>query len=299
VSVTNFVAGCEINFGNSPSSTDMTFDFHLNTSILADYFDASMSMWNKLLTQPWELTLKGIRSPSRRNTANRLSTAIDLESFPCCISLSEQFLVSLASAYRMWSIYWAATALGRDEEFASSYHGMNSSSVKHSLAASAARNLVTSLPYAIDNHSGENASFSLAGGNIKQQPCPSGTMHYFRFEPPKGSGSAGKRSYGQDVEYDKNVSIFLHDSVIEVGHLDAELGNFRQAHHLPGGQVLMTQVVKEGKTIVSGSNGFTPLSGCCILSQLENARRYCILPVSSESATTRPCLLEYPANAME
>jgi hypothetical protein len=255
VSVTNFVAGCEINFGNSPSSNDMTFDFHLNTSILADYFDASMSMWNKLLTQPWELTLKGIRSPSRRNTANRLSTAIDLESFPCCISFSEQFLVSLASTYRMWSIYSAATALGRDEDIGSSYRGMDSSSVKHSLAASAARNLVTSLPYAVDNHSGENVSFSLPGGSINQRPCPSGTMHYFRFEPPKGSGSAGKRSYGQDVEYDKTVSICIHDSIVQIGHLDAELGNFRQAHQLAGGQVLMTQVVKEGKTIVSDLDG--------------------------------------------
>ena len=96
-SVVNFVAGGEVeNSKNQPSSRSMLFDFHLNTSVLADYFDASLNLWSKLLIKPWEITLKGIRSPSRRFNSERLSTTIDLESFPCCVSFSEQFLVSLA-----------------------------------------------------------------------------------------------------------------------------------------------------------------------------------------------------------
>ena len=251
VSVLNFVAGSVMTFGGGPSATNMTFDFHLNMEMLADYFDASLNTWNRLLTRPWELTLKGIRSPNRRNKSKRLSTAFDFESFPCHISFSEQFLVSLASAYRMWSIYSTATAIDSDEEIGRMNLDMNPSSIKHSLAASAARNLVTSLPYAIDNHCGENLCFSLAGGSINQRPCPSGKKQYFRFDPPKGKGSAGKRAYGQDVTYDKSVSLQLNGSLIKIENLDSELGLPRRAHRVAGGQVLMTQVTREGKTIVS------------------------------------------------
>jgi hypothetical protein len=135
-----------------------------------------------------------------------------------------------------------------DENFAATSHG---NSLKHSMAASAARNLITSLPYAIENHCGVNATFSLPIGTSERRPCPSGTIQYFRFEPPKGRGYGGKRAYGQDVEYEKSATVFIGDSVIEIGHLDAELGLPRRAHDLQDGRILITRVVKEGKTTVS------------------------------------------------
>jgi hypothetical protein len=240
---------------NQVSTRNMTFDFHLNTSILADYFDASLNLWSKLLTRPWEITLKGIRSPTHRFKSGRLSTTIDLESFPCCVSFSEQFLVSLASAFRMWSIYSTATSIPVNERLTGNSLGISSASLKHSMAASAARNLITSLPYAIENHCGANAAFSLPGGCIDRRPCPNGMTQYFRFEPPKGGGYGGKRAYGQDVEFEKSVKIFVGNSLIEIGHLDQELTLQRRAHDLQDGRVLLTQVVKEGKTTVSYSGG--------------------------------------------
>ena len=252
VSVINFVAGLQLkNSFNQVASRRMTFDFHLNTSILADYFDGSLNLWSKLLTRPWEVTLKGVRSPSRRYKSDRLSTTIDLESFPCCISFSEQFLVSLASAHRMWSIYTVATAVPEDDDLEARPPTTNLSSLKHSMAATAARNLITSLPYAIENHCGANAFFSLPGGSIRNYPCPNGSIRYFRFEPPKGGGYGGKRAYGQDVEFEKTVTLRVGNSAVEIGHLDREIAFLRRSHDLKDGRILFTHVVKEGKTTVS------------------------------------------------
>lgn len=242
-SVTNFVAGCDV---NRYGLADTTFDFHVNTSILADYFDTSCNIWNKLLVQPWEITLKGMRAPSPRFHSKRLSTTVDLESFPCCISFSEQFLVSLASASRMWSIYSMATSVHFDED-----RSLKSGSVKASMAASAARNLITSLPYAVENNTGVGLSFSLTGTQGTKHHCGDGFIQYFRFEPPKGGGYGGKRAYGQDLEFEKSVTIHLPDDSIYIVHLDHEFGLPRKAHKLNDGRFMLTHVVKEGKTTVS------------------------------------------------
>ena len=254
VSVTNFVAG-----GEMVSPTTL-FDFHCNTSILADYFDTSVNLWNRLLIKPWEITMKGSRAPSRRFKSNRLSSTLDLESFPCCISFSEQFLVSLASASRMWSIYTAAINGPAD------HNPGSSESAKSSMTASAARNLITSFPYAVANHCGMDVSFSLKGGSIGERSCPTGNAQYFRFDPPKGLGYGGRRAYGQDVEMQKLVEIVLEDNLIAV-NMDVELGLPPCGHDIGENRVLFTQVIKEGKTTVSISDYET------YFARLENTTR--------------------------
>ena len=253
VSVTNFVAGGEL------VSPKTLFDFHCNTSILADYFDNSVNLWSRLLIKPWEITMKGIRAPSRRFKSNRLSSSLDLESFPCVISFSEQFLVSLASAARMWSIYTAAKSGPGDS------NAGTASSKSSMMTASAARNLITSFPHAVANHSGLNASFSLRGGSIEKESCPSGNTKYFRFEPPKGEGFGGRRAYGQDVEVQKLVEVAVGDTSILV-NMDAELGLPPSANLVGDRRVLFTHVVKEGKTTVSNIINtllYSPPIHCC------------------------------------
>ena len=226
--------------------------FQLTSSFVApDYYDSSLNLWNELLTEPWEITLKGGRSPNRRSRSKRLSTTIDLESFPCVVSFSEQFLVSLAGANRMWSIFSVATTTTTESVDQNPSMSSHDLSLRQSMAASAARNLVTSLPYAVENHSGADASFLLLGRREDCRLCPNGEIQYFRFEPPRGSGYGGKRLYGQEVSYEKSVTIFFPDSAVEIGHLDSQLGHPRKAHELGDGRVLLSQVVKEGKTTVS------------------------------------------------
>ena len=249
VTVAHFVAGGRMKSLELTGET--TFDFHLHTSILADFFDPSINLWKELLTKPWEITLKGIRAPSARFKSDRLSTTVDLESMACCISFSEQFLGSLAGANRMWSIYSTAIAAPVEELERTSIAGSVDASLKRSMAASAVRNLVTSLPYAVENHSGIDVSFLLPGPREDCRECPNGTSQYFRFEPPRDGGFGGRRLYGQDVAYEKSVTLFLQDEQIQISHLDSALGLPRKAHELGDGRVLVTHVAKEGKTIVS------------------------------------------------
>lgn len=249
VSVANFVAGGEVVVPMGPNPMEqMTVDYYMNTTILADYFDSFINLWSKLLVMPWEITLKVIRSPSRRFKSPRLSSTIDLESFPCHISFSQEFLVSLASATRMWSVYSVATSksvLTRGKKGDTS-----DNSAKESMAASAARNLLTSLPYAIENHCGCDVVFSLPEG-VSRRNCPTGSIQYFRFQPPQGRGYGGRRMYGQDVEFEKSVTMLVGDCEIVIPHLDAVLGSRKHVHNLPDGRVLVTFVVREGKTTVS------------------------------------------------
>jgi vacuolar protein sorting-associated protein 13A/C len=236
---------CLSQFDENSFSTNLFF-------VAADYYDSSLNLWNELLTEPWEITLKVARSPNRRSRSKRLSTTIDLESFPCVVSFSEQFLVSLAGANRMWSIFSVATTVTTESADQDPSMSSRDLSLRQSMAASAARNLVTSLPYAVENHSGADASFLLPGRREDCRLCPNGKIQYFRFEPPQGSGYGGKRLYGQEVSYEKSVTIFFPDCAVEIGHLDSLLGQPRMAHELGDGRILLTQVVKEGKTTVGG-----------------------------------------------
>jgi hypothetical protein len=244
ITVATFVAGGELRKWLPPvpgASLLTTFDCHVHTSILADYFDASANRWKKLLTKPWELALRGARGASRRFQSDRLSTTFDIESFPVCISTSEQFLVGIGAASRMWSIYSIATS-------SSSQHG-NVGATQRAVA-SAARNLITTLPYALENHFGLDVDFLLPGSKTGRRRCASGTIQYFRFEPPAGLGYGGERLYGDDVLYKKGLQLFVGDSVFELNDLDAEVGKRRRAH-VAGNFVLFTIVKKEGKTRVS------------------------------------------------
>eukprot|EP00934_Nitzschia_sp_Nitz4_P004856 Nitzschia sp. Nitz4//scaffold372_size14277//316//10005//NITZ4_008942-RA/size14277-snap-gene-0.12-mRNA-1//-1//CDS//3329549588//4846//frame0 len=242
VTVSNFVAGGDIRLCESPG---MTFDCHMNTSVLADYFDTSCNNWNKLVVQPWEVTLKTTRARNHRFKSSRLSTVVDLESFPCCISFSEQFLVSLASASRMWSIYSIATTVDLKED-AQTIGG----SLRASMAASAARNLITSLPYAVENHCGVDVVFQIPG-RTDELPCSTGTIQYFRFEPPNGDGFGGRRLYGEDVQYEKYLTLKAGDgSVFSSPHLDLEFDGTLSTHTMESGAKILMYAKKEGKTTV-------------------------------------------------
>ena len=57
--------------------------------------------------------------------------------------------------------------------------------------------------------------------------------------------------YGQDVEFEKSVTLAIGDCNIVIPHLDAMLGSQKHVHNLSDGRVLVTFVVREGKTTVS------------------------------------------------
>ncbi|KAL7576943.1 hypothetical protein ACA910_006700 [Epithemia clementina (nom. ined.)] len=272
----------------TPSTDPYTgFDAHLNCSIGADYFDNSEGLWKDFFLKPWELTIRAGRGPNLRLKTNRPSTYLDIESFPCHISFSEEFLFSLASANQMWTVYSMATSslvqsadvaetgvkllspsgqklsaqdrkhstIARSSGVRQSdlRHGIpgrdKNSSLKRSMAATAARTLVTALPYAVENNSGFDINFKILELDSKLRTCANGSIEYFRFPPPKSKGTGGKRLYGQDVTFKKQVSIRIMNTWFEINHVDDEMGQ-RHVHTLQNSHVVFTQILKEGKTTV-------------------------------------------------
>lgn len=234
----------------APSATPYTaFDVIVNTSVLADYFDAATIQWRPLLLQPWEISAKAVRSNSNRYNSRRPSTTVDVESYPCTIAFSEQFLMSIAAANQMWSVYKTATSSAAGSGSIGS-EGSRQDPLRMSLVASAARTLTTSLPYAVDNHCGVDAAFVVHGEREAVITCSNRTIEYFRFSPPRGVGAGGRRVYGQDMIHDKSLTILVGNSELRLGRLDSLVGGPKQA--LPVlGSVVFVSVSKEEKTIVS------------------------------------------------
>jgi vacuolar protein sorting-associated protein 13A/C len=255
ISASNFVAGAEVNQGvvvSSGSMNETTFSIQVNTAIMADYFDPSLQLWVVLLKRPWEVTLKSSREAGHRSSSERMSTVVDIEAYPCLLSFSEQFLVSIGAASRMWSIYLMATTTAIEGDKKQSFDMKEGEQriSKKSLAATAARNLITSLPYAVENHSGLDIHFMLPCSG-EYRSCQSGTLQYFRFEPPQGRGSGGNRRYGQDITRLKALNLFVSGKTIAIENIDAELSRPRHVHVLGEGRYLVTRASKEGKTKVS------------------------------------------------
>jgi len=252
LSISNLVTGAEGTKYQLQDKPQMTYEFHVNSTLSADYFDSSVNHWKKLLKKPWETTLNSTRGVSKRFRSNRLSTTLDIESFPCHLSFSEQFLVSLNAASKMWAIYSRAISLATGIDIGAD-DGANHSVAKEALAANAARNLVVSLPYAVENHSGIDAFFTCTGSTTSEKhrkSCPTGTIQYFRFDAPRGTGYGGRRLYGQDAVLLKSLAIHVGNAKIEISHLDEEIGRPRRAHNIGNGRILIAHVTRDSKSTV-------------------------------------------------
>jgi hypothetical protein len=206
-------------------------------------------VWKVLLVQPWELSAKGNRGTSRRFESDKPSTTIDVDSLPCHLSFSEQFLMSLAAANRMWTVYSAAS-----ESALSSLDQISQKSVRlrRSMAASAARTFISSLPYAVENHCGLSAEFYVTESVNGRRSCENGSLEYFNFKPPvTDRATGGKRMYGQDIVAAKKLWLVVGSATISLDHLDDLLGRPKTSHKIGDQGVLVIEVVREGKTVVS------------------------------------------------
>ena len=232
--------------------TQIMFDFHFASSLSADYFDSAVILWKKLLEKPWTISMNSKRGKSMRFIADRFSTTVDFEAFPCCISFSEQFLVNVNAAKRMWSVYSEAISVAKDMHF--DYDNKTTTSVmKEALAAHAARNIVRSLPYALENHTGIDVFFSTASssGESQKKSCLTGTKQFFQFDAPRGEGNGSRRLYGQDIIQLKSLKVFIGKIQIHVVHMDTEIGDTKQAHKLGNNNVLFSHITRDGNSTVS------------------------------------------------
>lgn len=225
---------------NDASATQTSFDIKHRMVMIADYYDPSLNYWKPLLKDPWQLELKTIRQPDANSKSGRFSTRADAHFWPLHFSFSENFLIGLGSANRMLSM---SAELEQESHIAIGK--------ERSLRASSTRNLVSALPYALDNFSGLTVEYFLADSRVGRRDCPNGTKQYFRFPPPRGRGHGGKRVYGQDMVQDLSIKLFIgEDDTIEIDRIDDELGKPKRCHILKDGTMLVTTVVKEGLSTI-------------------------------------------------
>ena len=250
VAVHNLVASCTIDEGTRDHRVKdpfTAFSGSLNCSLSSDYFDDSSRSWKHLLLKPWEITLRTQRGMNSKVSARVPSTTCDIESFTCQVGFTEQFLMSLASANKMWAVYSAAISSAME----STNQIVASERLRRSIAASAARTLVTVLPYVIENHCGKDIKFVVHGDRETKSVCADKTMEYFRFTQPKGKGFGGLRLYGQDRKSQNALSIFVGDHSIYLPDIDSMVASAKESHVLPTQEVIFVHVVKEGKAVVS------------------------------------------------
>jgi hypothetical protein len=130
--------------------------------------------------------------------------------------------------------------------------GENSSTrrLSRSMAAGAARSLITTLPYAIENHSGLSASYSIHENQVRH-PLPTSTTQFFRFELFPERGSGGMRMYGQDIKRPKSIKLYFGDTEISIQDMDNEVNKSRAAHFVPSCHAyVFVNVVKRGNSTV-------------------------------------------------
>ena len=247
----NTVFGGEITYPGVYISEPPCFGCNLNTSILADYFDAASNRWENLLTTPWELTFNASRSPETRSrSSQRMSSTFDIESSECRISFSEHFLVNVGAASRMWSVYSGATKKATELVEESVKEDSKKRRLSRSMAAHAARSLITTLPYAIENHSGIRASYSIYDDPM-QFPLPTSSTQFFRFELFPERGFGGMRTYGQDIKHPKSLILYVGDTQISIKDMDHEVNKPRKAHYIPDFHAhVFVKVVKRGNSTV-------------------------------------------------
>ena len=139
-----------------------------------------------------------------------------------------------------------ATALAEDANTGD----LNKMRLSKSMAACAARSLIATLPYAIENHSGLGAYYSIYD-YADRFALPTNSTQFFRFELFPERGLGGMRRYGQDIKCAKRINIHIGGTEISIRDLDREVNKPRSAYYIPDLRVhVFVHVVKRGKSTV-------------------------------------------------
>jgi vacuolar protein sorting-associated protein 13A/C len=232
--------------------SSVKFRVRINANVAAEYFDVISNNWEKLLLKPWESTLTLQRGETHRfkRAVKRMATDVDIESQTCLVSFSEQFLVSVGTALRMWSFEHYTRKMLVEETF-DLKQNMKDERICMSPSVPS--------PYCIDNQIGIPVYYVVqpcgtTTGNLdKRQRCDSGSLQYFRFQYPPAKGVGGRRLYGQEGSEFKGLDLYIGDSVLRFPHIDTEINNLRRAHVFSDSLMIFIDVVNGGRATVSYS----------------------------------------------
>lgn len=229
-------------------SEETVFHSHTYWVIDSDYFDSHSKRWEKLLIHPWELDFKAVRG-KKKNT-RRMATTVDIESHPCHISFSEQFIISIKGAQEMWDLFKGTNdkAMGIIKDF-ENLHQLDKRELaqRKAMARSATRSLTTVLPYGISNRSGLSVTYRVA---VDEQFPVEEEVSYFSFPLYSSIGTGGRRLYGQEATESKTIVLSVEGEEIIIEHLDADIGLGKRVHYLRNGQYIFTEAEETGKSTI-------------------------------------------------
>lgn len=94
--------------------------------------------------------------------------------------------------------------------------------------------------------------------------CESGLIQYFSFTPPRGRGTGGKRLYGQDLTFAKELTICVGETSVKLSNLDSQIGFPRQVFEISG-HTLFVSIQKEGKTVLCSVSSGVNLYSCSFM----------------------------------
>jgi vacuolar protein sorting-associated protein 13A/C len=231
----------------SSKSEETVFHSHTYWVIDSDYFDSHSKRWEKLIIHPWELDFKAVRG--RKKNTRRMVTTVDVESHPCHISFSEQFIISIKGAQEMWNLFKGTSdrAMAIINDFEDNAVEKKELARRKAMARSATRSLTTVLPYGISNRSGMSVTYRVA---IDEQFPVEETVSYFRFPLYSGFGTGGCRLYGQEATESKTVVLSVEDEEIIIDNLDADVGLGKRVHYLKNGHYIFTEAEETGKSTI-------------------------------------------------
>ena len=241
---------------------DILFKVTSNSLVLANYFNSKTDTWEYFLTEPWEIILKTDRR-MRKASRDRFTTSFDVESLPCKISFSEQFLISVGAAISMWKTYISARSKDinrtRLDNFKSADMRVNefnpNNDTNKNKSNTDNKYLDIIMPYVIRNDSALQIEILIKNGRSATAwdhlVCESGNEKYFSFSTSPCTGSGTMRLYGQDSNFSKSIYLMIMDHDIYLQHIDYEIDQPRRVCKIDPNNIIIIDITKASKTTVS------------------------------------------------
>ena len=235
IATENFLIGGE--------RTTKNVDFHVHVTNIFEYFNSRSIRWEPWFIEPWEISVRMKRKENDSiKTVGKYFTTFDIDSSPMYLSLTDELLKKMKNTLNAHaSIY----GVDRQEK----------------IVVNNVDNEQKVLPYGIENRTDFPIHFTL-GDKVNVQVCESGEAKYFHHDCVKFDGTGKKYLYGQDVSYPKTLQVYIGQTdltdtsnvspSIIIHHMDDV--NIRRLHQMIDGQVVFSEIVDTGKSIVSHYN---------------------------------------------
>lgn len=214
-------------------------DLFVNFNQALEYYNSYSKQWERWLKKPCDMSISLKRKENESfESVGKFSTNLHVQSSPLQLSLTNELVKKIR--YTLDTI-----PLLCDKNFQSKEKDIMTSKTRK-------------FSYGIDNRTHLQVSYSIKDYSDAEL-CIPGQTQFFTFDCIQAFGSGKKRLYGQDSNSPKTISLSFGDessidtvntSSIIIQHIDDEV-NFCRAHDIGDDQIIFTDVINTGTSLVS------------------------------------------------